>query len=95
MSSTGLFERSTQMLRSSRMLSLKNAAARLGVSMPEATRIIVTLETMGYLRIVKPKTCSASCSSCDSCSTESVSGFTGDEIIISLLFDRTEEYAAE
>jgi hypothetical protein len=84
-----------KLLFSLRTISLKNAAIRLGMELSEIISILGDMEIRGYLRIVKVKGCSTPCSSCNTGSCQVTPVYTGDEIIISLLFDRTKEYADE
>lgn len=89
------FEPLKEILSSTRTISVKNAARRAGIDLSMVGTIIKEMETGGLLRIVKSKGCGVSCSSCDTCSTGSMATLTGDEIVISLLYDRTKEYADE
>jgi hypothetical protein len=83
------------LLSSLRTISIKNAANKLGIELSEILDIIKEMESLGYLRIVASKGCASSCSSCGSSSCVSAPVYTGEEIIISLLFNRTKEYADE
>ena len=93
MNDTMIYELSKEMLSSLRTISLKNAASHLRIDLSEAINTFYELENRGYLRIVKTKGCGSFCSSCSSCSSKTPPAYTGDEIIISLLYDRTDEYA--
>jgi hypothetical protein len=84
-----------EMLFSLRTISLKNAAIKLGMELFEITGVLRDMEINGHLRIVKVKGCSTSCSGCDTGSCEVIPIYTGDEVIISKLFDRTKEYVDE
>jgi hypothetical protein len=96
MDDTMKIEKFKNLLSSLRTISVKNAASKLGIELSEILDILKEMENQGFLRIVTSKGCAtSSCSSCDSGSCGTSSVYTGDEIVISLLFDRTKEYADE
>jgi hypothetical protein len=73
-----------------RTISAKNLSERSGVALTELYGIMQSFEKAGIVRIAARKACSATCTSCDTCGMAPVQGFTGEEIVISLIVDGTD-----
>jgi hypothetical protein len=53
------------------------------------------MDMKGSARIVNAKGCAGSCTSCSTCATESAPQYSGEEILISKLYDIGDDYAAD
>lgn len=82
-----------KVLHLKRTLSVKNLVMMLDVSIEQVQDILIEFREKQYLRITHAKTCSSRCSSCNTCPAKPQQNITESDIIISLLFSRTEDYA--
>jgi hypothetical protein len=88
-----LHEKIKKVLHLQRMISVRNLALMLDAGIGEMVTILNDFEIKEYIRISRAKSCSSGCSSCSTCPTIPQLTITENDIIISLLFSRIEEYA--
>jgi hypothetical protein len=96
MYSKTLHETVGQIISQQRMLSVRNLISVVEVEMNQIQEILSDYLNNKSIRISHAKSCSTGCSSCTTtCSTDTRTTIQETDIIISLLFSRTEEYANE
>jgi hypothetical protein len=77
------------------MLSVRNLISVVEIEMTQIEEILNDYLDSKAIRISREKSCSSGCSTCSACSTNTGTTIKETDIIISLLFTRTEEYANE
>lgn len=91
MNRSELIEQSTKLLSTFRMTSINNMAFRLNKNLNELLPVLDILQKNKVLRIAPSKTCSSSCNSCETCIPDKHEKYSGDEIIISLVYKGEDE----
>ncbi len=95
MYSKTLHEAVGQIISQQRMLSVHNLISVVEAEMDQIQEILDDYVNNHSIRISHAKSCSSGCSSCTTCSSDTQENIKETDIIISLLFARTEEYANE
>ncbi len=86
MNTSELIEQSNKLLSTFRMISINNMAFRLNKDLNELLPVLDVLQKNKVIRIATSKTCASSCSSCKTCIPDNHAQYSGDEIIISLIY---------
>jgi hypothetical protein len=95
MYSNTLHETVGKIISQQRMLSVRNLISVVEIEMNQIQEILDDYLNNNSIRISHAKSCSSGCSTCTTCSTDTRTTIKETDIIISLLYSRTEEYANE
>lgn len=96
MYSNSLHETVGKIITQQRMLSVHNLISVVEGEMNQIQEILDDYVNNQRIRISRSKSCSSGCSTCATCpTTDTQTTIKETDIIISLLYSRTEEYANE